>query len=127
MYVAYSMQASEGAGVFETHSMDGGKTFHSTVPVMYGDRVVNVAIAANSQFVAVAYEEPNGTRHRVAVAISRSQGHLFEGQAIASTDVEPAYLPDVSLSGGQINVTWFTKPVCSAETCTRVERAGRIT
>lgn len=126
VFTAYSMQANEGTGVFETHSMDGGKTFHATVPVMYGDREVAVSIAADSQFVVVAYEEPNGSRNRVAVAISRSLGHLFETQAIASTDVEPAYQPHVRVESNVLVVDWTTKLGCSQAACPRLTRTGFI-
>lgn len=126
VFTAYSMHASEGIGVFETHSMDGGKTFHSTVPVMYGDREVAVSVAADSQFVVVAYEEPNGSRNRVAVAISRSLGHLFESQTIASTDVEPAYLPSVRVGSNVLVVEWTNKPGCTQPECPRLTRTGFI-
>ncbi len=68
VYVAYSMAASEGTGVFFAHTMSG--MVHSPVPVIYGERLVATAIAADARHLVVAYEEPNGTRQQIDVAIS---------------------------------------------------------
>src|SRR4051812_32034353 len=75
VYLAYSMIAPEGKGVFFAHSM--ANMIHAPVPVIYGDRLVATAIFADAHRVAVAYEEPNGRRQQVDVALSASQGHLF--------------------------------------------------
>src|SRR5262245_3248132 len=39
VYVVYSMRAREGPGIFSTHSMDRGLTWHSPVAVVYGERL----------------------------------------------------------------------------------------
>jgi hypothetical protein len=98
------MIAKEGTGVFFAHYMAG--MFHSPVAVIYGDRVVDVAIAAEGERVAVAFEDPNGTPKRVAVAMSRTQGHIFEVLAGASRSVDAAVKPLVALSGDRIAVAW---------------------
>jgi len=79
VYVAYSMIAPEGKGVFFAHTM--GSMVHAPVAVIYGERLVETGIAADEQRVAVAYEEPNGSRPQIDVAISTSQGHLFNWHA----------------------------------------------
>ena len=73
--------------MFFAHFM--GSMLHSPVAVIYGERLVATAIAAEGDRVAVAYEEPNGTRQQVDVALSQTQGHIFEWHATASRDVEP--------------------------------------
>jgi hypothetical protein len=104
LYVAYSMRAREGTGVFFAHFMAG--MFHSPVPVIYGDRVVETAIAAQGERVVVAFEDPNGRAQRVNVAISRTQGHIFEDHTTASRDVDAAILPDVAVAGDKLAVAW---------------------
>src|SRR5665213_4396250 len=74
LQLAYSMMAPEGTGVFFAHFM--GSMLHSPVAVIYGERLVAAAIAAEDDRVAVAYEEPNGKRAQVDVALSSSQGHI---------------------------------------------------
>jgi hypothetical protein len=123
VYVAYSMEAREGTGVFLTHSMDRGGMFHSTVPVLYGDHLVHVAVAADSDVVAVAYEDPNTAAPRIFVALSRTQGHLIEDHLQASTGDLVATGPEVSVAGREIAVSYTT----SGDTATmRALRVGRI-
>ena len=106
VYVAYSMEAREGTGVFLTHSMDRGGMFHSTVPVLYGDHLVRVAVAADSTVVAVAYEDPNSAESRIFVALSRTQGHFIEDHLQASIDDVVASAPDVSVAGREVAVSY---------------------
>jgi len=129
VHVAYSMKASEGTGVFFAHFL--GAMVHAPVSVIYGDRLVRTAIAAEGNRVAVAYEQPNGRRRRVDVALSSTQGHLFETHTTASRDIDEAVDPAVALSGSRIAVTW-TSPVAEGSTSaadsavSRVVRIGRI-
>jgi hypothetical protein len=123
MYVAYSMLAPEGKGVFFAHTMSS--MLHSPVPVIYGERLVATAIAADANRVAVAYEEPNGSRERVDLALSVTQGHLFELHAVASRDVDVAALPSVAFSGSIVAVGWTERTAAGAATGT-VVRVGRI-
>ena len=124
VYVAYSMSAPEGVGVFFAHTMSG--MLHSPVPVIYGERLVSTAIAANASHVAVAYEEPNGTREQVDVAISATQGHLFETHTTASRSVDNAVSPVVALTDSMVAVSWATRGLDDSAG-TRVVRVGRLT
>lgn len=123
VYVAYSMDAPEGRGVFFAHFMSN--MLHSPVPVVYGDRLVATAIAADSNRVAVAYEQPSGKREEVDVAISNSQGHLFETHTRASRDVDNARAPMVAFNGPALAVSWLTHRELDT-VMTRVVRVGRI-
>jgi hypothetical protein len=123
VYVAYSMAAREGTGVFLTHSMDRGTMFHSTVPVLYGDRLVHVSVAADSAFVVVAYEDPNSAAPTIFVAISRTQGHFIEDHVLASNGAAVASAPDVSLAGREVAVSY---DVSRDSLAARAVRVGRI-
>ena len=117
------MIAPEGTGVFFAHFM--GSMLHSPVAVIYGERLVATAIAAEGDRVAVAYEEPNGTRQQVDVALSQTQGHIFERHATASRDVDAATGPSVALAGPRLAVAWVTRRMTDS-TAARVVREGRI-
>jgi len=123
LFVAYSMIAPEGKGVFFAHSM--GPMVHAPVAVIYGDRLVPTAIAAQGDDVAVAYEDPNGSRQQVAVAFSVAQGHIFAWHATASRSVDVATTPAVALAGRELAVSWATRRA-SDSSATRVVRMGRI-
>ena len=123
VYVVYSMVAPEGRGVFFAHTMGG--MLHSPVAVIYGERLVAAAIAADSNRVAVAYEEPNGRRERVDLALSTTQGHIFETHTVASRDVDVATTPDVAFSGPMVAVAWTERNAAGAAAGT-VVRVGRI-
>ena len=123
VFVAYSLHAPEGRGVFFAHTMGG--MVHEPVPVVYGERVVATAIAAEGDRVVVAYEEPNGSRRRIDVAISETQGHSFDWHVPASRDVDVARAPDVALAGTELAVTWMA-PGHSDSTASRVVRLGRL-
>jgi hypothetical protein len=123
LFVAYSMIAPEGKGVFFAHSM--GPMVHAPVAVIYGDRLVQTAIAAEGDDVAVAYEDPNGSRQQVAVAFSTVQGHIFAWRATASRSVDVATSPAVALTGRVLAVSWAARRA-SDSTATRVVRVGRI-
>jgi len=123
VYVAYSMIAPEGKGVFFSHSMGG--MLHTPVPVIYGDRLVETGIAADEHRVAVAYEEPNGSRSQIDVAISVTQGHLFGWHTTASRGVDAGSEPAVAMSGPELAVSWLnTQP--SGGQPNRVVRVGRL-
>jgi hypothetical protein len=123
LFVAYSMVAPEGRGVFFAHSM--GPMVHAPVAVIYGDRLVPTAIAAEGDNVAVAYEDPNGSRQQVAVAFSVTQGHIFSWHSTASRSVDVAATPAIALAGRELAVSWTTRR-SSDSTATRVVRVGRI-
>jgi hypothetical protein len=123
LHIAYSMIAPEGTGVFFAHFMQS--MLHSPVAVIYGERIVPTAIAAEGDRVAVAYEEPNGTRKQVDVALSQTQGHIFEWHATASRDIDGATQPAIALSGNRLAVAWATRR-SSDSTVAHVVREGRI-
>jgi hypothetical protein len=123
LHTAYSMVAPEGTGVFFAHFM--GSMLHSPAAVIYGERLVPTAIAAEGDRVAVAYEEPNGSRKQVDVSMSTTQGHLFDWHVTASRDVDVASAPAVALAGKTLAVSWLTRrPTDSVGT--RVVRVGRL-
>jgi len=125
MYVAYSMIAPEGTGVFFAHTMSS--MLHSPVAVIYGDRLVATAIAAEGRGdrVAIAYEEPNGKREQIDLALSTTEGHIFEVHTTASRDVDVATSPQIALAGRSIAVSWLERPL-DASAASRVVRVGRI-
>jgi len=123
LHIAYSMIASEGTGVFFAHYL--ATMVHSPVAVIYGDRLVPTAIAVDGDRIAVAYEDPNGKRRQVAVALSTSQGHIFESHIVASRDVDVATDPAVALAGHRIAVSWLAQPASDSGT-TRIIRHGQI-
>ncbi|HSQ31189.1 MAG TPA: hypothetical protein VLN49_15120 [Gemmatimonadaceae bacterium] len=125
VYVAYSMIAPDGRGVFFAHMMSG--MLHSPVPVVYGERLVNTAIAAQDPRVAVAYEDPNGSRHQIGVALSTTQGHLFDWRTTASRVIDDATSPAVALAGRMLAVSWAAgRGEQHDSTNRRVVRVGRI-
>ena len=123
MFLAYSMIAPEGTGVFFAHSM--GSMVHEPVPVIYGRRLVSTAIAVDGNRVAVAYEEPNGARTQIDVALSTTQGHLFDWRTTVSRSVDNAGVPIVALNHSVIAVGWRTRRSTDS-TPSRVVRVGRI-
>src|SRR5450759_79806 len=109
VHVGYSLQAPEGFGVFFAHSMDSTRTFHSAVPVIYGDRLSATATAAAGMQVAVAYEDPSGSGHRIDVALSRTQGHTFEPRERGSPDEMTAVVPEVGVRDSIVALS-FVQP-----------------
>lgn len=105
-FVVYAMTAREGPGIFASHSMDRGAMFHAPVAVVYGERIGRSAIAAEGDIVAVAYEDPNTEPRRIAVALSRTMGHLFQSRMSVSPPAVQARDPAVAVAGGRIAVTW---------------------
>jgi len=136
VHIAYTMRASEGAGVFYAHSMNAGKTYEPAVTILYGDRLTSTAIAAEKGTVAVAYEDPNGSTPQIGLAISRDWGHIFPQRIRGSTGIGAATFPDVAIAGREIAVTWLVGPTggegagggeSHSETrVTRIVRVGRL-
>ena len=109
---AYFLEAREGPGVFFTHSMDARKlgtgdgVFHSPVAVVYGAKPSRVSLAAKGDRVAVAYEDPNGERSAVGLALSRTMGHIFEQRLLVSQVDLPASDPAVEMRSDSVAVQW---------------------
>jgi hypothetical protein len=125
VYVAYAMAAREGPGIFASHSMDRAMTFHTAVPVVYGERLGLASIVARGDVVAVAYEDPNSDPQRIGLALSRSQGHIFEHRELVSPPTGPASRPSVAMNGRMIAVTW-RQGVPTDSSAPRMAREGRI-
>jgi hypothetical protein len=104
--LAYFTEPPSGSGIFFAHSMDGGRTFHAPVPIIFGDNPASVSVSATSDRVAVAYEDPNGAQQSIGVALSRTMGHLFEKREVVSSENEHARQPVVELRGDTVRVWW---------------------
>jgi hypothetical protein len=107
VHVVYFMRAPEGPGVFYTHSQDGGATFHSPVPVVYGERPSLAAVASRGDTVAVGYEDPNSSVPQMSLALSRAAGHIFEAHSSISAATAIATRPAIALNGGHVAVAWY--------------------
>jgi hypothetical protein len=81
VHVAYSLDAPEGPGIFYAHLMDPRAQFEVPAALVYGGGG-SVAVASDDQTVAIAYEDPNSSRPRIALAVSRTAGHTFESKSI---------------------------------------------
>lgn len=106
VHLAYHLVAREGAGLFFTHTMERGALFHEPVPIVYGDRPSAAAVASRGDTVVVVYEDPNSRLPRLGLAVSRTQGHIFEARMPASDENGEARLPRVAVLGGRIAVVW---------------------
>lgn len=115
VHVTYALQAAEGPGLFFSHSMDGGVTFHAPVPILYGERLGRTSVAADGDLVAVAFEDPNSTTPRIGLALSRTMGHIFEHRIIPVSDENGAAShPQVGMRGRRIAVAWAAGPADSS-------------
>jgi hypothetical protein len=115
VHVTYALQAPEGPGLFFSHSMDGGVTFHSPVPILYGDRLGRTSVAADGNLVIVAFEDPNSTMPRIGLAMSRTMGHIFEERIVpVSDDNGAATRPLVAVRGHHVAVAWERRPEAAA-------------
>ncbi len=106
VHLAYHLVAIEGAGLFFTHSMERGALFHEPVPIVYGDRPSTASVASRGDTVIVAYEDPNSRLPRLGLALSRTQGHIFESRVAASDETGEARTPLVAVRGARIVVAW---------------------
>lgn len=106
VYLAYYAEPVAGDGIFFVHSMDNAATFHAPFPILFGENPARVAIAAKGDRVVVAYEDPNSVQPRIGVALSRTEGHLFEERTAASSDNSRAKQPIVVLAADTIRVWW---------------------
>lgn len=106
VHVVYHLDAREGAGLFFTHTMERGALFHEPVPIVYGDRPSAASVASRGDTVVVAFEDPNSRLPRLGLAVSRTQGHIFEHRLPASDETGEARTPRVALRGGRVAVAW---------------------
>jgi hypothetical protein len=106
LHVAYFLYGPNG-GVFFSHSMERGELFHEPVAIVYGDRPSATAVAAEDSTVVVAFEDPNGQRPQIALAISRTWGHIFARERPVVSGTSPTVeRPLVALKHGVIAVGW---------------------
>jgi hypothetical protein len=109
VHVTYALQAAEGPGLFFSHSMDGGVSFHAPVPILYGERLGRTSVAADGDFVVVGFEDPNSSAPRIGLALSRTMGHIFEQRILpVSDDNGAATNPLTAVSGRRVAVAWET-------------------
>lgn len=106
VHVVYFLDAVEGAGIFFTHTMERGALFHSPVPIVYGDRPSAAAVASRGDTVVVIYEDPNSRLPRLGLALSRTQGHIFEHRVSASAETGEARTPRVAVRGTDLAIAW---------------------
>jgi hypothetical protein len=107
VHVTYALQAAEGPGLFFSHSMDGGVTFHEPVPILYGERLGRTSVAADGDLVVVGFEDPNSMTPRIGLALSRTMGHIFEHRILpVSDDNGSATHPLTAVHGRRIAVAW---------------------
>ncbi|HEX6052324.1 MAG TPA: hypothetical protein VFZ21_23825 [Gemmatimonadaceae bacterium] len=107
VHVTYFLHGPDGPGVFFSHSMDRGALFHAPVPILYGERPAETAVAAADSVVVVAFEDPNSKRPQVALAVSRSWGHIFARERPRASSLEsPAERPLVALRDSLVAVAW---------------------
>ena len=126
VYVTYALQAAEGPGLFFSHSMDEGVTFHAPVPILYGERLGRTSVAADGDMVVVGFEDPNSTTPRIGLALSRTMGHIFEHRILpVSDDNGAAVHPLTAAHGRRIAVAWEPRDPDGAATTLAV-RSGTV-
>jgi hypothetical protein len=124
VHVAYGLQAPEGPGLFFSHSMDGGVTFHSPVPILYGERLGRTSVAADRDLVVVGFEDPNSSTPRIGLAMSRTMGHIFEERIVpVSDDHGVASRPAAAVRGRHVALAWEQRASATAPPVLAV-RAG---
>jgi len=126
VHVTYGLVAPEGAGLFFSHSMDGGVSFHAPVPILYGERLGITSVAADGDHVAVAFEDPNSGTPRVGLALSRTMGHIFEDRLLpVSDDNGAASHPLVAVQGRRLTVVWRQRAGANGQAGLRL-RSGNL-
>lgn len=126
VHVAYAMRDAQGAGVFFSHSMARGQMFHAPVTIVYGERLVDVAIAARGDTVAVVYVDPSADHPPLGLALSHTMGHIFE-QRLSVPATTDAGEPAIAIAPGKLAVGWVRRANGGAGAIiTRVARFARV-
>lgn len=126
VHITYAMVAPEGPGLFFSHSMDNGASFHSPVPILYGERLGVTSVAAAGDHVVVGFEDPNSGTPRIGLALSRTMGHIFEDRLLpVSDDNGSATHPLVSVQGRRLTVAWRQQAAANTQPSVRV-RSGNL-
>jgi hypothetical protein len=124
VHVSYALVGPEGPGIFYAHQMDPRAAFEPPIPIVYGERLGAARVGSDGDLVAVAYEDPNsGSRQRIALAVSRTAGHLFEGRLTVNAGLNPAANPFVQAMGRAIVVGWHEAPPTGGDTTFLYRRA----
>ncbi len=124
VHLAYALVGPEGPGFFYAHQMDPRAAFEPPIPIVYGERLGAARVASDGDAVAVVYEDPNsGSRPRIALAVSRTAGHLFEGRFTVNAGLSPASDPYVQIRGAAIVAGWSEVPPAGGDTVFLVRRA----
>ena len=129
IHVVYALENAAGSGIFFSHSMERGELFHAPVAIVYGESPRTADVAADRDRVVVAYEDPNFREQspgRIALAISRTSGHIFEHREPVNTGTAAVAAPRVAISGDRIAVSWIESPRAIAGEQYRVVRVGRL-
>ena len=125
VHVAYALRAREGPGLFYSHSMDGGVTFHEPVPIFYGERLGLASVAADGDVVVVAFEDPNSANPRIGLALSRTMGHIFEERLLpVSSDNGIAVRPLAAVRGRRVAVAWERRAALDSARSVLAVRTG---
>ena len=128
VHLAYYLDAPMGAGVYGGHSMERGTYFHDPVPIVYGDRPVAAAVATSGDIAAVAYEDPNSARPRIAVAVSSTAGHVYDRRLEVSPSSMRATSPRVAVRDRRVAVAWSAREATEeAQPPRTMMRLGTIT
>jgi hypothetical protein len=85
---------------------DSQAMFHAPEAIVYGEGPAEASLAAHGDTVVVAYQDPNGTVPRVALAISTTAGHTFPFRVDASNSDVSAWQPLVAVDGATVAVAW---------------------
>lgn len=124
VHVSYALVGPEGPGIFYAHQMDPRAAFEPPIPIVYGERLGAAQVGSDGDLVAVAYEDPNsGSRTRIALAVSRTAGHIFEGRLSVNAGLNPAANPIVVAMGRGIVVGWHEAPPSGGDTTFLYRRA----
>ena len=127
VHVTFALVGKEGPGLFFAHSMDGGATFHSAVPIFYGEQLGRSSVAADGDHVVVAFEDPNSRVPRVGLALSRTMGHIFEERILPiSADNGSATNPRAAIHGRRIAVAWDRSPPSDSAAALIAVRTGTL-
>ena len=127
VHVVFALLGREGPGLFYAHSMDAGETFHSAVPIFYGDRLGRSSVAADGDLVAVAFEDPNSRTPRIGLALSRTMGHIFEERLLPiSDDHGVATHPLAAVRGRRIAVAWHRRAPSDSAAAVLAVRTGLV-
>ncbi|HEU4566106.1 MAG TPA: sialidase family protein [Gemmatimonadaceae bacterium] len=128
VHIVYYQRPPEGAGVWYTHSMDGGDSFHSTVGLVYGDEASRASVASDGMILVAAYETPHSRPRRIGVALSTDGGHTFRRPLRASEGDIAAGDPRVAVHGRDFAVSWEERLAQRHDSAVvrSVVRAGRV-